>query len=87
MENENPISDVNFDYFPRISALMSPSEIAVAMGVSPASVSRLLASGCFIPVKIKGEDPVYLRSDVIKYIQENYLVNDRILPDYPSIKE
>ena len=87
MENEQQISDVNFDYFPRIPALMSPAEIAVALGVSAASISRLLASGRFIPVKIKGEDPVYLRSDVIKYIQQNFLANDIILPDYPQEKE
>ena len=87
MKSDRPIDDINFDYFPRIPALMSPAEIAVAMGVSPASVSRLLASGRFIPVKIKGEDPVYLRSDVIKYIRENYLANDIILPGYPHEKE
>ena len=87
MENEQQISDVNFDYFPRIPALMSPSEIAVALGVSAVSVSRLLASSRFIPIKITGEDPVYLRSDVIKYIQENYLANDIILPDYPQEKK
>jgi hypothetical protein len=81
MAEKQADNQTEFDYFPRIPALMSPSEIGTALGVSPATVTRLLASGCLHPVVTEHEEPVYLRSDIVDYVKENFFANEVILDD------
>lgn len=75
-----------FDYLPHMPVLMSPQEIAIALGVSAATVQRLLASGVLHPVKSDDNDQSYLRSDIIAYIKANFVAEDAILTDEKSPK-